>query len=213
MLLKNDDTFILIGDSITDVGRRQDPDGMGHGYVRMFRDLLTATRPDLNITIENRGISGDTVRKLKARWENDVIAEKPDVLSVCIGVNDVWRQLQDPRNEEEVLIDEYEATYRELLKQTVDQCGSRLALCEPTMIGETRDTPHNKLMGPYLDCVHRLAREFNAVLVPMNQAFWRAIDANPNRAWSGDGVHPYPHGHMLMAWTLFTAIGAREGAF
>ena len=206
MLLKNGDKFVLIGDSITDVGRRSDPDGLGDGYVRKFRELLIAARPDLDLEIVNQGISGNTVRSLKERWQTDVIDLKPNVLSVCIGVNDVWRQVTN-RPDEAVLIDEYEATYREILDQAVAECDCRLALCEPTMIGEEPDTEANQLMKPYIDCVHRLCNEYKAVLVPMNAAFWTAIEANPDRAWSGDGVHPYPHGHMLMAWTLFNAIG------
>lgn len=210
MLIRPGDKVLFIGDSITDAGRREDKDGLGHGYVRMFRDLIYAHRPELDAAIVNRGISGNTTRHLKERWTADVIAEKPDVLSICIGVNDVWRQLQEPRNPEEVLIDEYEAIYRELIERTKAECGSRLILCEAGIIGETRDAPHNGLMIPYNKCVARLAVEYKAALAPINQAFWRAIDAKPGVAWTGDGVHPLSNGHMLMALTVYEAMGGFE---
>lgn len=207
MLLQAGQRFVLIGDSITDAGRFEDPEGLGFGYVRMFRDLCWASRPDERFAVVNRGISGDTIRHLDARWQRDVIDEKPDVLSVSIGVNDVWRQLQEPSNPEEVFIDEFEATYRRLLGQARDAVGCKLVLCEATVIGESRNDPHNAILPEYNACVARLAREFDAVLGPMNQAFWRAIDTDAERPWTTDGVHPLSNGHMLMALTLFRALG------
>jgi len=198
--------LLYIGDSITDAGRRQDPHGLGHGYVRYLVDLFTCRHPELDVAHVNAGVSGDTIRYLEARWAEDVIDQKPDFLSISIGVNDVWRQLQTPRNPDEVMIDEFEATYRKLLHQTRDAVGCGFFLCEPTVNGETRDTPYNKLTGPYIECVHRLAEEFDATLVPMNAAFWKVIDADPSRKWTADGVHPLQHGHMLMALTLLEAL-------
>jgi lysophospholipase L1-like esterase len=155
----------------------------------------------------NRGVSGDTIRHLEARWQRDVIRKEPDVLSISIGVNDVWRQLQEPRNPEEVPLDEFEATYRRLLERTRDAVGCRFVLCEATIIGERRTDPHNPIVDAYNACIANLAQEYGALLVPMNRAFWRAIDANPSRAWTTDGVHPLSNGHMLMALTLFQALG------
>jgi len=210
MMIQPGDKVVLIGDSITDAGRRSDDEGLGDGYVRMFHDLLHATRPELGAIIVNRGVSGDTIRHLKARWDTDVIAEAPDVLSISIGVNDVWRQLQDPPNPEAVPIDEYEATYRELLDAVRDTAKPRLILCEATIIGESRADPHNPIVAKYNDVVRRLAAEYRAVLAPMNKAYWDVIDEAPDRSWTSDGVHPLSHGHMLMAWTLYKAIGGLD---
>lgn len=207
MRLQSGDKILFIGDSITDAGRREDPDGLGHGYVRMFRDVLQARHPSLMVDVVNQGVSGNTIRDLDKRWQHDVIAHRPSYLSVSIGVNDVWRQVQTPRNPDEVMIDEFEATYRRLLKQVNNALKCHLLLCEPTINGETRDTDYNKLTIPYVDCVHKLAREFKATLAPMNQAFWTAILAYPHRKWTADGVHPLSNGHMLMALTAFDALG------
>src|SRR5512140_3804346 len=94
MRLQSGDKILFIGDSITDAGRRGDPDGLGHGYVRMFRDLVSTRHPSLMVDVVNHGISGNTIRDLDKRWQHDVIAHRPNYLSISIGVNDVWRQLQ-----------------------------------------------------------------------------------------------------------------------
>ena len=208
--LKSGASILFIGDSITDAGRREDPDGLGFGYVRQFRDLLLARHPGCGVTVVNQGIGGDTIRHLDARWEKDVITLKPDVLSISIGVNDVWRQLQLPVNPEEVLLDEYEAIYRKLLDRTRDAVGCRLLLLEPTVIGEEPDAPHNQLMPPYLDCVASLADEYGATLVPLNKAFHAAIAASNGLPWTMDGVHPLSNGHALMALGVLDALGGLD---
>jgi lysophospholipase L1-like esterase len=209
MRLQAGETFLLIGDSITDAGRFEDPEHLGFGYVRMFCDLCAVKRPDLRFRLVNHGVSGDTIRHLERRWPGDVLAVKPDVLSISIGVNDVWRQLQDPPNPEQVFPDEFEITYRRLLTRTRENVGCRLVLCEATIIGETHDAPHNPVVDEYNHRIAGLAREFDALLAPMNQAFWRVIEADPSRPWTTDGVHPLSNGHMLMAATLFETLGGR----
>jgi len=206
VFLREGDRFLIIGDSITDAGRREDPEGMGFGYVRLFRDILWARHPELEVEVVNKGVSGDTVRLLADRWQQDVVDAEPDVVGVSIGVNDVWRQLEQPPNEEEVLLEEFETTYRRLLAEARGVLDCRLVLCEAGIIGEQPDTPHNALLVEYNACVARLASDFDAVLAPMNAAFWRVITGNPGRAWTTDGVHPLSNGHMLMALTLFDAL-------
>ena len=195
--------LLFVGDSITDAGRAADPDDLGFGYVRLVRDMLWARVPDDNLEVCNRGVGGDTIRHLAQRWDVDVLAQEPSWLSVSIGVNDVWRQLQDPPSPEAVEIDEYSAVYRALLTRTRAQLPNcRFLLCEPTPIGEEPDSPHNRLMTPYLKTLKTMALEFEAHLVPMQRAFWTAKRAMPSRTWTTDGVHPASNGHMLMAQTF-----------
>jgi hypothetical protein len=88
-------TLLMIGDSITDCGRVSPAaetvrDSLGYGYVKLIHNMLAATCPRQHIRILNRGISGNTVRNLAARWQSDVLDLKPDWLSILIGINDVW---------------------------------------------------------------------------------------------------------------------------
>lgn len=196
-------TLLFIGDSITDANRRNDPEGIGYGYVRHVRDMLWVRHAEAVLEVRNRGISGDTIRHLERRWEKDVLAEQPSALSVSIGVNDVWRHFQDPPNPEAVPLEEFTATYRRVLCLTHDALPDcQIFLCEPTPISEERDSAQNRFMVSYLEALPSIAREVGAHFVPMNQAFWRAKDATPNRTWTTDGVHPASQGHMLMALTF-----------
>src|SRR5690554_5604958 len=125
--------LLFIGDSITDCGQRECPERMGSGYPRLIRDYLAAKNPAEAPTVINRGISGHKVTDLAARWESDVIEQKPDVLSIKIGINDVWHSLRpDPGG---VPIEQYIATYRNILQQTREALPDcRVVLCEPSVI-------------------------------------------------------------------------------
>ena len=96
--LQKGEKLVMIGDSITDVGRARPigegraDDALGRGYVMMVDALLGAVYPERLIRVINMGVSGNTTRDLKARWQTDVLDLKPDWLSIMIGANDVWRQ-------------------------------------------------------------------------------------------------------------------------
>ncbi|HEX2325806.1 MAG TPA: SGNH/GDSL hydrolase family protein [Chloroflexota bacterium] len=126
--------IVLIGDSITDCGRRNEPFApYGAGYVMIVRALLLARYPELGLEVVNRGIGGNTVRDLARRWDEDVIAEQPDWLSVKIGINDVWRTMSG-RHTEAVPLEEFRSTYHALLERTRQETQARLILMEPYVI-------------------------------------------------------------------------------
>ncbi|MGW2847325.1 SGNH/GDSL hydrolase family protein, partial [Streptomyces sp. NPDC001274] len=94
MHIKDTDTLLFIGDSITDAGRdRTDPASLGNGYVQEIARTL-GERPDAGPgpTVINRGISGHRVYDLEPRWTTDVVEHRPDVVTVKIGINDTWRR-------------------------------------------------------------------------------------------------------------------------
>jgi lysophospholipase L1-like esterase len=119
--------LLFIGDSITDAERnkevREGGNGaLGKGYVAFVDALLQTGYPELGIRTVNKGVNGNTVRNLEARWQEDVIDQNPDWLSVMIGINDVWRQYDAPLIKEyHVYIEEYEETLRKLIKETRPQ--------------------------------------------------------------------------------------------
>ena len=195
--------IVFIGDSITDCGRRELE--LGIGYVRIISSLLSARYPELGLEFVNMGIGGNTVSDLADRWESDVIGQQPDWLSVSIGINDVWRQVGE--REEGVVIDEFEETYRKLLTRTREATQSRFILMETTVLSETIEDEGNELLKAYNECIRNLAKEFDAVLVPQNSEWHKALAANPEVRWTTDGVHPLPNGHGLMARIWLDTVG------
>jgi lysophospholipase L1-like esterase len=139
LIFAKDQKIEFIGDSITDCGRRGGADGAGphvpygNGYVHLARAFLLARYGQLGLEIVNRGIGGNTVRDLDRRWEQDVIAEQPDWLSIKIGINDVWRLVAN-RLADHVPLAEYETTLRKLLDRTKSATRARLIFMEPYVI-------------------------------------------------------------------------------
>jgi lysophospholipase L1-like esterase len=198
--------IVFIGDSITDAGRRTDPLGNGTGYFNLVRSFVLGRYPELGLSIVNRGIGGDTVRHLKNRWQDDVIAEKPDWLSVKIGINDVWRTFGE-KVHEAVPIDEFETTYRELLTQAVEQTGAKLILAEPYVIEADKNNPFRAKMDQYGQVVRKIAGDFGAINVRTQQAFDVALQTTTPDDWAADKIHPNTPGHAIIALAFLRAIG------
>jgi lysophospholipase L1-like esterase len=196
----------MIGDSITDCGRRDAFAPYGNGYVSLVHSFITARYPELGLGFENRGIGGDTVRHLKARWDEDVIALKPDWLSVKIGINDVWRAYgQKPH--EAVPADEYEATLRELLIRAVDETGCRLIVLEPYVIEKDQTDPQLVQTREYAGIARKLAGEFDAINVRTQEAFDRVLGHSESTDWADDRIHPNLAGHAVIAQAFLNAVG------
>ncbi len=199
--------LLFIGDSITDCGRTTDADHLGSGYVRRIRDLLAAKDPSNCPAVINTGISGNRVTHLAARWDRDVIAHSPDIVSIMIGINDVWHGLDG--KSDGVGIDEYIATYRKLigsLRAALPK--TKLVLCEPTVICPPSPAEGNERLQPYVRAVNDLGKSLGAdVIVPTHGTFRRAQEQRPDLEWTTDGVHPASAGHMLIATTWLGATG------
>ncbi|RTE07108.1 SGNH/GDSL hydrolase family protein [Paenibacillus whitsoniae] len=212
MLLQKNEKLIMIGDSITDCERKRPLGeglfgGIGKGYVSLVDALIQSTYPELGLRIINMGISGNTVRDLKNRWEEDVENLKPDWLSIMIGINDVWRQYDQPTiRESHVYPEEYEATLRELIQRTKPQVKG-IVLMTPFYIEPNREDAMRKRMDEYGTIVKRIAEETGCLLVDTQAAFESVLrDIYPaTLAW--DRVHPSAVGHMVLAKAFLAAVG------
>lgn len=212
MKLSSNEKLVMIGDSITDCDRKRPVgegifEGLGRGYVSMINALLTVVYPELAIRVVNMGSSGHTVRDLKDRWQTDIIDLKPDWLSIMIGTNDVWRQYDQPLiTESHVYIEEYEATLRSLINETLPMLKG-LILMTPFYIEPNRNDAMRNTMDQYSQVVRRLAEEYGAIFVDTQAAFDRLmINIYPATiAW--DRVHPSMVGHMAIARAFLQEVG------
>ncbi len=139
--------------------------------------LLGAASPDLGIRVVNMGTSGNTVRDLKARWQTDVLSQKPDWLSVMIGANDVWRQFDSPRQtEQHVLPDEYEQTLDELVALTRPAV-PHIVLLTPFYIEPNPADAMRARMDEYGAVVKKVAGKHGTLLVDTQAAFDEVLTA------------------------------------
>lgn len=188
--------LVFIGDSITDAGRREDPEGLGHGWVRLVADQLRQRGDDRPIV--NTGISGNRVRDLRARWSADALDHDPEILTVYVGINDTWRRYD---SDDPTSADAFEQDYRFILQRAHDTLAPRLILVEPFVAPVT--AAQKRWGEEDLDAkravVRRLAGEFGAALVPLAEVMADAADKYGDAALAEDGVHPTELGSSLIA--------------
>jgi lysophospholipase L1-like esterase len=206
-LIEKNALVLFQGDSITDAGRdRGDPASMGTGYAYMVSAWCSAAHPERHARFLNRGISGNRVKNLEARWQEDCLDLAPSWVSIMIGINDTWRAFDsgDPTSS-----GAYESSYRAIPEPVRDRLGARRVLMEPFVLPFPEDqTSWRADLDPRIEIVHRLAEEFGAVLVPMDAVINEAAERRDPATWAPDGVHPTPAGHALIAQSWLRAVGA-----
>lgn len=212
MLFENGDRIIFAGDSVTDMGSANPVgeglfDSLGNGYVREVENLLTAWYPELNIRVTNSGISGNTSRDLLKRFDRDVVDLKPDWVSICIGINDVWRQFDVPAIvESAVLPDEYESNMEEMILRIKDKVKG-IFIISPYYIEVNKEDFMRKRMDEYVEICKKLAKKYSLFFVDFQKMFeeFCKIQHSSKLAW--DRVHPNRMGAMLQAKEFVKHIG------
>ena len=203
--------ILFQGDSITDCHRDRavaEPNqaaALGTGYPLLIASHLLRERPGAGLRIFNRGVSGNTVPDLDARWQADALDLKPDLVSILIGVNDIWHKFSGTYNG---TVEQYESGYNALLDRTKQALpGVRLVVLEPFVLrtGAVADA-----WFPEFDqrraVAARVARRAGATLVPLHDLFQRlAREASPEY-WAADGVHPTVAGHGVIARTWLDVV-------
>lgn len=201
---RNGFTFLFQGDSITDGNRTRNNDWnhvMGHGYQYIIASKLWYDFPKKGFHFFNRGISGNKVPDLAARWQKDTLELKPDLLSILIGINDISAFINGDKN---FTSEKYEEQYRWLLQQTKQQLPDiQFVLCEPFIlpVGRVKEKweEYSSEIEKRRRIVKQLSVELDAVFVAFQDAFNNALSKAPAEYWIWDGIHPMPAGHELMA--------------
>ncbi len=210
--LSPESTILFQGDSITDAGRDRkassanDARGFGRGYPMLIASGLLGDHPSSKLKIYNRGISGNKVPDLAARWQEDCLDLKPDLLSILIGVNDIWHKLN---GKYDGTVADYDAGLRDLLTRTQETLPkTRIVICEPFVLqcGAVNDKWFPEFDQRRTACLE-VARSMSLEIVPFQQMFNDALADAPPQYWAGDGVHPTMAGHALMAKTWRQTVG------
>lgn len=196
-------TILFQGDSITDCQRIREsapnmPAHLGYGYPNLISAQLLYDHAEDMYRCINKGVSGNRVVDLYARWKIDALNFSPDLISILIGVNDVWHEA----NKNGVESDRFEQVYRMLLEWTKKVLPEvKLIIMEPFALPSDVVTdeflPEVKIRAAI---AKKIAEEFDAVFLPLQEKLDAAAKRNGNNSyWLWDGVHPTPAGHRLIA--------------
>ena len=211
-------TLVFMGDSITDCGHTTSntdgsPNvGLGNGYPILIGAKLRGEQPKLDWSIYNRGISGNRIVDLYARWKRDTLNLNPDIISILIGVNDVWHEKSHQNGVE---TPRFEMFYKMLLDWTLEKLPNvKLILLEPFVLefGAVQGKDWIDEVAEKAAVTRKMAKKYNTAFVPLQGILNKATKLAPQEYWLRDGVHPTLAGHQLIANAWFkeaTKIGIK----
>lgn len=212
MIFENGDRIVFAGDSVTDMGSAQPVgeglfDNVGRSYVRIIENMLVAWYPELNIRITNSGIGGNTSRDLLARFERDVVSLNPDWVSVCIGINDVWRQFDTPTMPDAAVFpDEYRDNLEKMISAVKDNVKG-VFLLSPYYMKPLRDDKMRKRMDEYGKICVELSEKHGCLFVDFQSLYERFLQIRHSSCIAWDRVHPNQMGATLMAREFLLKCG------
>lgn len=207
--LAKGDRIVFLGDSITQAGAAP------KGYVTLVRNTINQECKDLAVAVLNAGISGNKVPDLQKRLERDVLARKPTIVVIYIGINDVWHWRKDGAGN---LVggttrEKFEEGLKDIIAR-IKAAGARVILCTPSVIGEKTDgtNERDKMLDEYADISRRVAAETGSQLNDLRAAFIAHLKANnpqnqPKGILTGDRVHLNPQGNKFVARLMLRALG------
>jgi acyl-CoA thioesterase I len=209
-LVKSGEKIVFIGDSITDCGRRDESAPFGNGYVKITIDLITAKYPKRKIHYYNKGISGNTILDLYNRWQDDVIALKPDWLTIKIGINDLHHVLEK-RTNFAIPPDKFCKLYFDILTKAKKETSAKIVLIDPFYM--SKDFKSNsfrqrvlKLIPEYLEVVKEMAKVFKTKHICLHEIFQEQLRHKEADYFCVEPVHPYQNGHTIIAYELLKKL-------
>lgn len=209
--LKKGDRIVFFGDSITQAGVKP------QGYVTVLSEAIKAAHPDLGIETFGAGISGNKVPSLQSRLEKDVLAKKPTLVFIYIGINDVWhwKKNKDGEMAGGTTKDLFESGLNDIIAK-LNAAGARVILCTPSVIGEKNDGSNERdaMLEDYAAISRKVAADTGSQMVDLRKAFIDHLKANnpdnkPKGILTGDGVHLNPAGNAFVAAEMGKAIGVK----
>ena len=192
--------ILFLGDSITDMGRRREVDDvhLGNGYV--FYVAGDIKREDPSVEIINRGISGNRIVDLYARIKSDVWNHKPDVLSILIGINDIWHEKSSQNGVE---LDRFIKVYDMLIEDTLKVLPNvKIVLCEPFVLkGELTEDNYQSFLQvkEYANAIKKLSEKYSLEFLPLQDKLDKVAEKTCTKDYLYDGVHPNIAGARLIA--------------
>ena len=186
--------LIFQGDSITDAGRdKRNYHDLGSGYPKYAAEFVREARPDIEFEFINFGISGNRTGELFDRLYKDGIELQPDVISILIGINDVWHRYGPSHiatTDAQIALN-----YREILKRLKRETNAKIVMLSPYLLDAEAVDYMKEDLKTVLPIIRELAEEFADVYIPLDELFDEAMKTQPSPLYySADGVHPNANG-------------------
>ncbi|HOW71118.1 MAG TPA: SGNH/GDSL hydrolase family protein [Phycisphaerae bacterium] len=200
------DQIVAMGDSITQAG----------GYLRAIDAVLAQQYPDMKMPkVVNVGIGGQKAEDMVARFQKDVVARKPAIVTISVGVNDVWHRMDKPHDPR--VLEAFTANVENMVKMA-QAAGIKVLLVSPTVIEEAAGSAANQRLRLYIAAEKEIARRNQCGFVDLHALFLKAIDhhnkqvaTRENKGFlTTDGVHMKPLGDTLMAVGILRALGVPD---
>lgn len=191
--------ILFQGDSITDALRNYDDHtDFGRGYAFLVAAELGYENPDYEFV--NKGISGNRSTDLYARIKRDIINLKPDVMSILIGVNDVWHESE---RQDGVDAEKFYKIYDMLISEIKEALPDiKIMIMEPCALkGFGNESYWEEFIVEVKKRAEKaklIAEKYGLPFIPLQEGFDELSKQADNSHWLVDGVHPTPFGHEFM---------------
>ena len=186
--------ILFQGDSITDAGRdKRNYHQMGNGYPKYAVQEITAAFPDVDFEFINLGISGNRAGLLFDRIYPDGIALEPDIISILIGINDLWHRYYP--TQVATTYEQFEVNYRSILERLKRETNAKIVMMAPFLLDCDDKEAIREDLKTLLPIVRTLADRYADAYIPLDELFGEALKTEPERMYySGDGIHPNQNG-------------------
>ena len=198
--------IVFQGDSITDAGRdKRNYHDVGPGYPKYAVEDILAAYPDIEFEFINQGISGNRTSQLFDRFYTDALAFEPDIISILIGINDVWHRYGGGKVS--TTDEQFALNYRCILERIRKESNAKIVMLAPFLLDKVPYEGMREDIDRILSIVRALADEFADVYIPLDKYFDDALKTQPEPLYySGDGVHPNENGRMFIGKHYAEAI-------
>lgn len=215
---------LFIGDSVTDGGWGRSGGSMkpsgernhtdqnhiyGHSFMMLCATHYESSLPDADWQFYNRGISGNTLAQIAQRWQSDALSLMPDVVTILVGINDVYEFMKTKKSNPDSTFDfaSWEKQYRSLLDSLrANNSNIKIMIGAPFISNDGKNgklsnyAEYDSMVSRLAAITKSIAHDYNAAFLPFNSMFAQLIAQQPRPGyWIWDGIHPTPAGHRRMA--------------
>lgn len=183
--------ILFQGDSITDAGRDySDYHDLGGGdpsYAKYAAKYISEKYKEIDFEFINLGISGNETKNLVERLQTDFVDINPDIISILVGINDVWHYAYTGKWQPN---DVFENSYRTMLETVKNKTHAKIMIMEPYLLPAEDKLFFREDLAPKIEIIRKLAREYADVYLPTDGLLQSALIGEDPSTFAEDGVHP-----------------------